>query len=118
MRKIGYIRTSFRNQCQIRGPATRTGVLHPLHRIPFWLATEDGSNLQRAVVLYVQVRPPRRHTLHARPPTRPPTVSAHLTPHLPLAPLDAPQVLQPAAMRFFPAVAKYERRGQYEPIPS
>ena len=35
--------------------ANATRTLHSMHRVPFWLATEDGSNLQRAVVLYVQV---------------------------------------------------------------
>ena len=39
------------------GQGNATNIL-PMHRIPFWLATEDGTGNHRAVVLYVQVRPP------------------------------------------------------------
>ena len=43
----------------LRETATkRATMLHPMHRIPFWLATEEGTNMQRAVVLYVQVLMP------------------------------------------------------------
>ena len=57
----------------LRDSQKRTSVLHPMHRIPFWLATGDGSNLQRAVVLYVQVQqPPAMRFFPAVSKSRPP----------------------------------------------
>lgn len=37
----------------LQGRTASTRTVLPMHRIPFWLATEDSSNTQRAVVLYV-----------------------------------------------------------------
>jgi PAS domain-containing protein len=48
----------FNYTVRLADPNNRTSLLQSMHRIPFWLATEDGSNMQRAVCLYVQVMQP------------------------------------------------------------